>query len=122
MNSNKNGLSTSKLYSLTKMTGSPIVPAMKRHLDTEIRAIKESIIRMGGMVEHAIDKAIRSLKERDAQLAQEVINDDARINDLEIQIESDCRSLLALHQPVANDLRFIMASVKINNDLERMGD
>ncbi|NIR47389.1 phosphate signaling complex protein PhoU [candidate division KSB1 bacterium] len=95
---------------------------MERHLDTQIKGIKESLIKMAGLVESAIDKAIRALKDRDVDLAQKVMDEDGAINQLEIDVEIECRSLLARHQPVAVDLRFVMASTKINNDLERMGD
>ena len=95
---------------------------MERHLDTEITAVKRQLIRMAGLVEAAIDKATRALKERDAALARTVIEEDQVIDGLELEIESRCHSLLARHQPVAIDLRFVLAGVKINNDLERMGD
>ncbi|MFQ5605671.1 MAG: phosphate signaling complex protein PhoU [bacterium] len=95
---------------------------MERHFVVEIQEIKENLIKMGGKVETAIDSAVRALKNRDAELAREVIENDTEINELEIRVEQKCRLLLAKHQPVAMDLRFIMASIKINNDLERMGD
>ncbi|MFQ5753404.1 MAG: phosphate uptake regulator PhoU [bacterium] len=95
---------------------------MERHLDTEISELKQNLIKMGGLVETAIDHAIRALKDRNEELAQQVIKHDEKINQLEINVELQCRSLFARHQPVAVDLRFLMASIKINNDLERMGD
>jgi phosphate transport system protein len=95
---------------------------MDRLLDVEISNLKQNLVKMAGLVELAIDKSIKALKERNAELAHQVIHDDANIDDLEIQVENQCITLLARHQPVAADLRFIMASVKINNDLERMGD
>ncbi len=95
---------------------------MERHLDNEINHVKESLLKMAGLAEAAIDKAIRALKERDTQLAREVIDQDQAINELEIEIENGCFTLLARQQPVAADLRFIMALVKINNDLERVAD
>lgn len=95
---------------------------MERHLDIEISNLKKDLVKMAGLVEAAIDKSIRALKERDSGLARQVIAEDAAINNLEIQNENHCVTLLARQQPVAADLRFIMASVKINNDLERMGD
>lgn len=95
---------------------------MERHLDLEIGSLRKNLLQMSGMVEYDIDKTIRALKERNADLAREVIEDDKTIDRLEIEIENQCFNILARHQPVAVDLRFIMASVKINNDLERMGD
>jgi phosphate transport system protein len=95
---------------------------MERHFETEIRNLKQDLIKMAGLVEAAIDKAIMALKERNDALATEVIVHDQEINQLEISVEQQCRSLLARHQPVAMDLRFILSCVKINNDLERMGD
>ncbi len=95
---------------------------MERHFETEIRNLKQDLIKMAGLVEAAIDKAILALKERDDALAFEVIANDHQINQLEISVEQQCRTLLARHQPVAMDLRFIISCVKINNDLERMGD
>jgi phosphate transport system protein len=95
---------------------------MERHFETEIRNLKQDLIKMAGLVEAAIDKAILALKERNDALADEVIANDHQINQLEILVEQQCRSLLARHQPVAMDLRFIISCVKINNDLERMGD
>lgn len=95
---------------------------MERHLDVEIANLKQSLVKMAGLVEFAIDKAIRSLKERNGELASEVIESDSSVNDLEIQNENRCLTLLARHQPVAADLRFILSAVKISNDLERMGD
>lgn len=95
---------------------------MERPLHIEMNHLRQNLVKMAGLVEEAIDKAIRSLKNRDAELAERVLKEDDAVNDLEIQIENQCLTLLARHQPVAADLRFILASVKINNDLERMGD
>lgn len=77
---------------------------------------------MGTMVEEAINNSIVALKHTDKNLADQVIADDSKVNDLENKIEEDCLKTLALYQPVAVDLRFITAVMKINNDLERMGD
>jgi len=95
---------------------------MERHLDTEIAQLRESLLKMAGLVELAIDNAIRALKDRDAELAKEVVKQDQAVDRLELQVENQCLNILARHQPVAIDLRFILACVKINNDLERMGD
>jgi phosphate transport system protein len=74
------------------------------------------------MVEDAIDRAIASLLNRDHALAQEVLDGDRIIDEFEVAVEEDCLKILALHQPVAADLRFIVGAIKVNNDLERMGD
>lgn len=95
---------------------------MARHLDVEIGHIKQNLLKMAGLAERAIDKSVRALKERNAELAQEVIEEDGAINLAEIELENACFSLLARYQPVAADLRLIMATIKINNDLERIGD
>lgn len=95
---------------------------MERHLDVETNSVKQDLLRMAGLAEAAIDKAIKALKERDADLARQVVAEDAAIDALEIKVENACFTLLARFQPVAADLRFIMAIIKIYNDLERMGD
>lgn len=95
---------------------------MERHLQLEINDLKQNLLKMAGLVEASIDKAIRSLTERNADLAQEIIEEDPVIDQLEIEVENQCLSILARQQPVAVDLRLILASVKMNNDLERMGD
>src|SRR5262245_56135970 len=77
---------------------------------------------MGGRAEAVIQKAVEALKRRDVRLADEVIADDRVIDRLEIDVDERCVSLLALRQPMAVDLRFITASLKISNDLERVGD
>ena len=78
---------------------------MERYLDVELTNVKEKLLKMAGLAELAIDKSIRSLKERDAQLAAQVVEEDEAINALEIQVENDCFTLLARQQPVAADLR-----------------
>jgi phosphate transport system protein len=95
---------------------------MERRFEHELEGLKTSLIKMGSVVEDAIGTAIRSLLMRDEALAQKVIDADERINSLELEIDNAILDLLALQQPVASDLRFILASQKINNDLERIGD
>ncbi len=77
---------------------------------------------MGSKVEEAIRLAMKSLVDRDSKLARQVIQSDRDINDLEIEVDEICHRLLALHQPMAGDMRFITSAMKINSDLERMGD
>jgi phosphate transport system protein len=95
---------------------------MSKHFLREIERLKRSILAEGSIVERAIDDSIKCLLDKDQALAKRVIENDDLIDDLEVRIEEDCLKILALHQPVAVDLRFIVATMKINNDLERMGD
>lgn len=95
---------------------------MSRHLLAEIDKLKKSLMSMAGQVEEMLMAAVRSLELRDRRLALEVIDGDRRIDQLEVDIEEECLKMLALHQPVAIDLRFIVAGLKINNDLERTAD
>ncbi|MFW5798970.1 MAG: phosphate signaling complex protein PhoU, partial [Planctomycetota bacterium] len=77
---------------------------------------------LGALVEQNLHKAADALKNRDPKMAEEAIGADAEVDHMEIEVEEDCLKILALHQPVAADLRFIVAVFKINNDLERIGD
>lgn len=92
------------------------------HLQREIERLKKQILRLGAVVEESLQKAARSLEQRDANLAKEVIEEDFEIDKMEVEVEEECLKTLALHQPVAVDLRYIIAVLKINNDLERIGD
>ena len=95
---------------------------MKRHFHKELQHLKEKLFEMAAAVETSIAKAIDALIERNNELADEVIKMDDHINNLEILIDNQCLKLLALQQPMAVDLRFITSGMKINNDLERIGD
>ena len=95
---------------------------MSLHLQKEIAALKEKIIFMGTEVEDRVYRATVSLINRNQQMAQAVLAGDHEIDQLEVDIEEDCLKILALHQPVATDLRFIIAVLKINSELERVGD
>ncbi|MBN1398483.1 MAG: phosphate signaling complex protein PhoU [Bacteroidetes bacterium] len=95
---------------------------MERHFQKELESLKTSLVKMGSVVEESIATAIRSLMEKKTELAAKVIETDKRIDALEIEIDNAIIDLLALQQPVASDLRFILAALKINNDLERIGD
>ena len=95
---------------------------MERHFDEELKLLKNKLLEMAGAVEQAIYHSVKSLVNREEKLANDVIQNDRKINDLELEVEDLCLKLLALHQPMAVDLRFIAAAMKINNDLERMGD
>ncbi|MBI3895152.1 MAG: phosphate signaling complex protein PhoU [Acidobacteria bacterium] len=95
---------------------------MAKHLQLEIKKLNKKLLAIGDTVVEAIQKALAALEERREALAREVMEGDRRIDRGEVAIEEECLKLLALYQPVAEDLRFIAAVMKINNDLERMGD
>ena len=90
--------------------------------DEELQRLKERVLRMGLLVEAAIRDSIKSLVERDSELAKEVIKRDHQINALDVEIDEECIRLIAIRQPKAGDLRFITTTMKITTDLERMGD
>jgi phosphate transport system protein len=95
---------------------------MAAHLQREIENLKKEILALGAQVETAVREATAAMVNRDEALARRVIDKDVLIDETEVQIEEDCLKILALHQPVAIDLRFIIAVLKINNDLERVAD
>jgi phosphate transport system protein len=95
---------------------------VERHFEQELATLREQLLAMGGRAETSMKKAIRALERRDRALAAEIIRDDRLIDRLEIEVEERCVMLLALQQPLARDLRFITAALKISNDLERVGD
>ena len=95
---------------------------MKRKLDDELKQIKEKLFRMGLLVEKAIENAAAALFERDSQKAEQVIRGDQEINVYEIEVDEMGHEIIALFQPAAVDLRFITMVLKIDNDLEGMGD
>jgi phosphate transport system protein len=91
-------------------------------LNREIDRLKQRFLLLGGRVETSLRQAMQAVRERDTDLARRVIETDDEIDQLEVELEEECLKILALHQPVAIDLRFIVAILKINNDLERVGD
>jgi phosphate transport system protein len=95
---------------------------MAQHLQRELDALQKKLLSLSALAEEQVVTAVRSVEKRDAAAAQRVIGFDRNIDLLEIEVEEDCLKLLALHQPVAVDLRFIVAVLKINNDLERIAD
>jgi phosphate transport system protein len=95
---------------------------MAKHLQRDLDQLAKDLLTMGALVEDATNKAINALARRNKALAQEVAAGDDAINDRENQIEESALKILALHQPVAADLRFIITALKVNNDLERIGD
>ena len=90
--------------------------------DEELRNLNENVLKLGSMVESAVNNSIRSLVERDSNLADEVIKKDHLINALEVEIDEECIRLIALRQPKAGDLRCIITAMKTATDLERIGD
>jgi phosphate transport system protein len=95
---------------------------MSKHLDREIERLKRNVLGLSAVVEEAVSKAVRAVTERDRVLAQKVIDSDTAVDQTEVEIEEECLKILALHQPVALDLRFVIAVLKLNNDLERIAD
>jgi phosphate transport system protein len=95
---------------------------MTRHFDQELTRLHSKLLQMAGLVEQEVHKAVAILRLRDSSLVPEVLADDKDVDRLEIEIDDICVSLLALRQPMAIDLRFIFGAIKINNDLERIGD
>ncbi len=93
-----------------------------RHFEQQLEALKGKLLEMSALVENSVYRSIQAVVERNQDLANLVLENEERINDLEIEIDEDAIRLIALQQPVAADLRLITAAVKINNDLERMGD
>jgi len=93
-----------------------------RRFDDELTQLKERVLSMGGLVERAIGNAVKSMLEQDEKLARKTIRRDVAINALEIQCDNITRGILVRRQPAANDLRFIIAIIKVVTDLERMGD
>jgi len=95
---------------------------MERHFDEELKDLHKDILKMAIMVQEAIFKSIEALKNRDKQPATEVIDNDDKIDKLELEIDEKCIDLIARHQPMAGDLRFIATGMKINAELERIAD
>lgn len=95
---------------------------MSMHLQRAIDALKKSIISVGTRVEESLRDGVKAFLDRDERLAQAVIDGDETIDQMEVEVEEECLKILALHQPVAIDLRYIISVLKINNDLERIGD
>ena len=96
--------------------------AMAKHLERDLDNLQHDLLALAGLVEGAIHKAIRALQERDVALAEEVIDGDNDIDEEENHVEEECLKVLALHQPVAVDLRRVTSVLQINTDLERMAD
>ncbi len=92
------------------------------HLEKELENIKKQLLELGAMAEDRLQKAIVAVSSNDLELARRIIDSDHEVDALEVAIEEECLKLIALYQPVAGDLRFLAVTIKINNDLERIGD
>ena len=95
---------------------------IRKQFTKELENIKKRILALGAMVEERVQMAIKAIDSNDSDLAQEIIKKDYEIDETEVEIEEECLKVLALHQPMAIDLRFIVAVIKINAELERIGD
>jgi phosphate transport system protein len=94
----------------------------RHHFEAELQVLKQRLLIMGALVEERAHHAVRSLIDRRLDEAQRIIESDQEVNDLQIEIDDRCVKLLALQQPAASDLRLITSALKINDDLERIGD
>jgi phosphate transport system protein len=95
---------------------------VERHFEQELEQLKSKLLAMSALVESAVYRSITAVVQKDRKLAEEVLQNEARVNRMEIEIDEHAIRLLALQQPMASDLRLITAAIKINTDLERMGD
>jgi phosphate transport system protein len=95
---------------------------MPKHFHRELEKLKKRILTLGAMVEERVYMATKAIENNDSDLAEKIITSDYEIDEMEVDIEEECLKILALYQPVAVDLRFITAVIKINNDLERIAD
>ncbi len=95
---------------------------MAKHFHREIDRLKRSLLSLSALVEESLFKAVKAVHDRDIALANQVLDGDEEIDAMEVEVEEECLKILALHQPVAQDLRFVVAVLKINNDLELIGD
>ena len=93
-----------------------------KHLDKDLLRLENRIAELGGLIIESTNRCIRCIETFDKTLTAEIVDNESIINEMEVDIEEDCLKILALHQPVAFDLRFIIVVLKVNNDLERMGD
>ncbi len=95
---------------------------MERHFDLELQELRKDILKMGAFAEEAIHKSVEALKSREKSLAESVIDNDAIVDKLELEIDEKCVDLIARYQPMAKDLRFITTGMKVNGELERIVD
>jgi phosphate transport system protein len=95
---------------------------MERHFEHDLEELKQRLLWMGSLAENAVHKAVQSVLDADESFAEQVLEEENTINEMQIEIDERVQRLLALQQPMAMDLRFILAVSRINNDLERIGD
>lgn len=95
---------------------------MAAPVESEIQALKENLLDMIGLVEQQLHRCQDAIHKKDEDLAEKVIEAEKKVNAQELSIDKDCENIIALHNPMATDLRFILATIKISNDLERIGD
>lgn len=95
---------------------------MSHHLERAVEKLKQAILKVAGIVEERVAESVLSLRTRDRDLARKVLESDEDVDTMEVDVEEECLEVLALHQPVAHDLRFIISVLKINHDLERIAD
>ena len=99
-----------------------VVPQTPQQYDEELEAVRARVLHMGGIVEEQLSMAIQALINGDAELARTVVENDALVNSLEVEIDDKCTQFIARQQPAASDLRLVLAIIKTINDLERIGD
>lgn len=95
---------------------------MAAPVELEIQALKENLLDMIGMVEKQLSNCQQVIQKKDVELAEKIIETEKKINAQELSIDKDCENIIALHNPLATDLRFVLATIKISNDLERIAD
>jgi len=95
---------------------------MTKHFERDLTRLNEKISDLGTLVVESSAKSTVMLQNFDLSIADEILDSEERVNEMEVEIENECLKLMALHQPVAADLRFLIVVLKVNNDLERMGD
>ena len=95
---------------------------MAKHFHKELEKLKKRILSLGAMAEDRVRMAVKAIETRDSVIANKIINTEYEIDEMEVEIDEECLKVLALHQPVAVDLRFITTVIKINSDLERIAD
>jgi phosphate transport system protein len=100
----------------------PSTEAARRHFQEELQQLKARLLEMGGLAEEQVRLSVKALAQRDRDLIARVLSNDDPVNNLHIELDNRCFTLLALYQPMAVDLRAIVAAAKINTDLERVGD
>ncbi len=95
---------------------------MERHLDQALDAVRQSLLRMGGLVEEMVAGSVEALVDRDTEKTDAILEQDTEIDQLQVEIDKACEAIMATQQPTAVDMRFLVAVLRINTDLERIGD